>query len=343
MPKAVTLQDLADRLGISVATVSRALNDHPKVSATTRRRVAAAARTLRYQPNLVARALRNDRTMLVGLVVPDVRSAFFAEAATVLQSVLEEHGYRVILCISHEDPNIERGYLLSLLELRVDGIVHVPCTADGAAFIRDVDSSVPVVELYRHTGGSIFDAVAADDRDGITQLMRHLIGLGHRRVAMIVGPESLTTSRERVAGFEEAAAELDQPIVQYGEYSQKWGYDSVRRLVSEPSRPTAIIAASNQLVSGALRALIDSGLDVPSDMSVVGFDDPEWYSLCRPAITTYQPPLYQMGVVAAQLLIRRMSAPAGSSDQHPSTLARLLGKLVVRESCSRAPAATPAK
>jgi LacI family transcriptional regulator len=328
-----TLHDLAHNLDLSASTVSRALNGYPHVAEETRRRVISEARRLGYQPNVLARALRQERTMLVGLVVPDIRSAFFAGAATVLQSVLEENGYRVILCISHEDADVEREYLLSLLGMRVDGIIHVPCAPESGTLIRETADKLPLVELYRHSGGRAFDAVTADDRDGASQLTKHLLGLGHTRIAMVVGSKRLSTTEERVAGFHEAAAAagLGDAAVEYGEFSHQWGYESVINLMTATTPPTAIIAASNQLVSGALRAGTDLGLRIPQDVSLVAFDDPEWYSLCRPSITTYAPPLDQMGLLAAQLLVRQMSMVRSSAPHHP-IVARLSGMLVVRES-----------
>jgi LacI family transcriptional regulator len=345
MPRAATLRDLAQTLDLSVATVSRSLNGHPHVAEPTRRRVVNAAKKAGYHPNALARALRTEETNLVGLVVPDIRSSFFASAASILQKVLEENGYRVILCISHEDETIDRDYLLSLLELRVDGIVHVPCTPGGAKFIRDAGSFTPLVELNRHSYETIFDSFTADDRDGAFELTKYLIGLDHRRIAMIAGPKAISTTRDRASGFEEAcsSANLDETVVRYGDFSSQSSFETVLELMNQPLPPTAIFASSNQLVIGALRACAELRLDIPRDVSLIGFDDAEWYSLCSPPLTTYSLPLEQMGMMAAQLLVSRMtSVPLRDTAPRRATHCRLSGRFIERGSCA-APSTSEAR
>ena len=328
-----TAQDLAERLGVSTATVSRALNGHRHVRKETRERVELAAREAGYQPNVLARALRREESKLVGLIVPDVSSEFFAAATAVLQSALGNHGYQLLLGVSRDDPEVDRCLLLQLVQQRVDGIVHVPCTPDGAAFLQDFAGAPPVVELNRRSTALHADTVTPEDREGATIATHHLLELGHTRIAAIGGYPDVSTTKERMAGFLDAIeavglADSGQTLAR--EYSVCWGYEAAKRLLMSSEPPTAIFATNTQLTAGVLQAIADEGQRAPSDLSVVGFDDPPWYQACQPGITTYADPLRQMAELTSELLLRRMSSAgdAGSARAH----CRLSGELIVRGS-----------
>ena len=331
-PRSPRLQDIAEVLGLSVATVSRALNDYPHVDSQTKRRVVAAAERLGYQPNHLARALRSEQTLLAGLVVPDIHSDFFATIATVLQRELEARGYRLILCISRDDPELDRQYLLELLRHRVDGIVHVPCTPTGATFVREVNSLLPIIEVNRHSESRVFDTFTADDREGARELCGYLRELGHHRVGMIAGPPGISTTSDRVSGFRDAFPAAACKVI-HGPYSQDAGYDAFTQLATGRQRPSAIFASSNQLVAGALRAAAELGLTIPRDFSLVGFDEVYWYSISNPPLTTYALPTDELAVLAAERLVAQMRAPEASSERDlRPTHARLRGRLIVRGS-----------
>jgi LacI family transcriptional regulator len=336
-PRSPRLQDIANALGLSVATVSRALNDYPHVDSQTKRRVISAAERLGYQPNQLARALRSERTLLVGLIVPDIHSDFFATIATVLQRELEARGYRSILCISRDDPELDRQYLLELLRHRVDGIIHVPCTSAGATFVHQVNPLLPIIEVNRHSESRLFDTFTADDREGARELCGYLHELGHRRVAMIAGPAGISTTTDRVAGFRDVFPPAVCKVV-HGPYSQAAGYDALTKLMGGRQRPSAIFASSNQLVAGALRAAQAMRLAVPQDLSLVGFDEVYWYSISNPTLTTYALPTDELAVLAAERLVAQMRAPDGvrQGDVRP-THARLRGRLIIRGSAGAPP------
>lgn len=333
------MQDMARELGVSTATVSRALNGHPHVNEETRRRVVEGAARMGYQPNVLARALRQEHSRLVGLIVPDVRSDFFAVATSVLQDVLTEHGYRLILGVSGDRPDVDRDYVSTMLQHRVEGIVHVPCTDDGAEpYLRTARDAPPVVEFLRHSRVRHCDTVVSDEERGAGELAHHVIDLGHRRLAVIAGPERFSTTRDRAGGFVKAAADAGLEVqVLHGEYAHDWGREAMGRLLAQDERPTAVFAAGNQLVSGALQTAAEEGIDLPGELSLVGADDPDWYKSCRPAVTTFAAPLEQMGMVTAQTLLGRMrsdpKAAVGPVD------CRLAGRLTVRESCALPPGA----
>ncbi len=329
-----TLRDVAKRAGLSAATASRALTGHPHVDETTRRRVVRIAAELGYRPNALARALRVRTTRTIGLIIPDIRNDFYAESATVLQGALEAHGYRLILCISNGDPEHDRSYLRTLAEHRVDGIVHVPSSPTDA---RDLDAGgriIPIVELLRHSPDGGFDAVVSDDREGAAALTRHLVQLGHRRIAMLTGPDAYSTTRDRVAGYRDALHEVSLPQgaerALYGTYSPASGYALTREALAARPRPTAIFSGGSPLTSGVLRALAEARVRVPRDVSLVAYEDPEWYAISVPAMTCYALPLREMGRVAADRIVARV-ANAAVRESQPETL-RFPGRLVVRDS-----------
>jgi LacI family transcriptional regulator len=333
-----TIRDVAEQVGISAATVSRALSGHPHVDEALRTRIVRAARELGYRPNALARALRVQSTRTVGLIIPDIRNDFYAASATVLQGALEERGFRLILCISGSDPASDRSYLRTLVEHRVDGIVHVPSAPTSIRELEAGSRRIPLVELLRHTPGAPFDAVLSDDREASATLTRHLLELGHRRIAMITGPESFSTTRYRVEGFREALEAVPgaQGNVLYGSYSPAYGREAAAQVIAALPRPTAIFASGNPLTGGVLRALADAKLRVPHEVSVVAYEDPEWYAGANPPLTCYALPLHQMGRVAAELILSRLGElPA--REQPPTTL-RFSGHMIVRESTAPPPA-----
>ncbi|HYZ16020.1 MAG TPA: LacI family DNA-binding transcriptional regulator [Candidatus Acidoferrum sp.] len=328
-----TLRDVAKRAGLSPATVSRALSGHPYVDDDTRSRALRAARELGYRPNALARALRVQSTQTIGLIIPDIRNDFFAESATVLQGALEERGYRLILCISNGDPAHDRSYLRTLVEHRVDGIVHVPSSPTDAHELEMGATRTALVELLRHSPQGRFDAIVSDDREGAAALTRHLLELGHRRIAMLTGPSSLSTTRYRVEGYRAALRDVglnaSDEIVLYGAYTPPSGYAQTREVLHREPRPTALFSSGSPLTSGVLRALADAKLRVPADLSLVAYEDPEWYAVSTPALTCYALPLREMGRVAAELIT---VLARGDGEERTPTVLRFSGHLVVRDS-----------
>lgn len=289
-----------------------------------------AAEALGYRPNSLARALRVKQTMTVGLIIPDIRNDFFAESATVLQNAFEEHGYRLLLCISRNDPERDRSYLRTLAEFRIDALVYVPSTPDGAIELLSAPKRIPVVELLRHTDGA-FDAIVSDDREASMALTTHLIAAGHRRIAMIAGPEQFSTTRYRVDGYREALhqAGLGAQIVR-GPYLPETGYQATRELFRREPRPTAVYSSGSPVTVGVLRAVKDLGVSVPRDVSLVAYEDPEWYAAQNPPITGYALPLREMAMLAVERIMQRLAQP-NDAVWEPE-LMRFAGHIVVRSS-----------
>jgi DNA-binding LacI/PurR family transcriptional regulator len=326
-----TLRDVALHAGLSPATVSRALTGQRYVDEATRARAVASAKVLDYRPNSLARALRSKQTMTIGLIVPDIRNDFYAETATVLQRAFEERGYRLLLCITNNDPASDSSYLATLAEFRVDAIVYVPSTASGARGLVSAPKRIPVIELLRHTEGAEYDAIVSDDREGSIALTAHLVGQGHRRIAMIAGPELFSTTRYRVDGYNDVIGRSGlAPLIARGPYTPEHGYEATLELLARAEKPTAIFSSASPLTLGVLRALKDLGAAVPRDVSLVAFEDPEWYAAQNPPLTCYALPLREMAEVAVDLVTKRLSDP-GDETPAPATM-RFAGRLITRSS-----------
>ncbi len=302
---AVTVWDVAKRAGVSPATVSRVLNPsgHP-VREATRRRVLRAVRELGYTPNHLARSLLRQETAVVGLLVPDVSNPYYAAILRGMEDVAHQHGLAVMLCNTDRDPQKQRRYLQTLLERRVDGMVVA-----GGTFTpqdrRTLERKVPVVAVGRHPAR--IPSVRVDNVDAARRACRHLLELGHRRIACLAGPEASTTARDRVQGYrfalEEGGVRPREEWVVWSEFTARGGYCATQEILSR-SRVTALLASNDQMALGALRALAEAGLSVPAQVSVVSFDDTPLAAATVPALTTVAIPAYEMGRHAMELLLR---------------------------------------
>jgi len=328
-----TIKQVAARLGVSPSTVSRALAGHSRVSAETRERVQQAVRELEYRPNAVARRLKQSRTRVAGLIVPDISNDFYAAATARIQAALAAQGYRLIITISGNSAQEEAVYLQSLREEQVDGIIYAPSGANNGQVREMVQEGIPVIELARKSSLRDVDAVLADYQDGTRQGMEHLLELGHRRVGLICGPMELSTSRERQQGYLDALAAagipVDSDLVKVGPYQRAWGRTAMLELLTLVPPPTAVLATSNEFTVGVLQALAERGIAYPEQLSVVGFGDPAWYRLTQPAITTVTLPAEEMAGMAATLLVQRVDPAATRSSP---IICRLNTRLVVRGS-----------
>ncbi|MCU1477066.1 MAG: hypothetical protein JWQ64_1759 [Subtercola sp.] len=333
-----TLKDVAEATNLGLATVSRALSGNAGVLPETRKKVEAAAKALGYQPNALARGLRQSSSKAVGLVIPDLENEFYTSGAAVIQEVLANAGYRLILCCSNNDPTIDALLLDSLVERRVEAIAHVPSSAIGSDVIRSRNPSLPVVEYARRSNSEHVDSIVGDEALGSEKLIEYLVSLGHRRIAMIAGPRGQSTTTARLAGFEsavrKAGLDADQCPVLHGPYDPDWSEDATRELLLQDPQITAIFASSSRTVLGAFKALSGFGLHVPSDISLVGFLNPPWYEVALAPVTTYELPLKDMGAMAADLLLKRIAENEHPHAEWAAKTIRFEGRLIVRESAT---------
>lgn len=334
---AVTVADVAREAGVSTASVSRALSGADGVSAAVRERVVAAAAALGYRPNTVARSLRTTRTQTIGLIVPDLVNPFFGELAWAIEEAAHQYGYSVILCNANEETERQDGYIELMLARRVDGLLLTPVLEESPALQAAERQGMPMVFVDRAVPSMAAPVVRADGRVAIAELVDHLVDLGHERIAVITGPRRTLTGRERLTAFRTAmrARSLDLPkeLVRFGNFQADSGRRATAQLLDLAEPPTAVFAIDNLMALGALQELRGRGLRIGSDIAVAGFDDPPWFQLLDPPMTTVSQPVISMGALAVRMLVEAIDAgPAGS---------HLLDcELVVRASCGET-ATTP--
>jgi LacI family transcriptional regulator len=328
-----TIRDVAKQAGVAPTTVSRVINNSGYVSAETRSRVEAAIQELGYVPNRLARSLRLRRTNTLALIVTDITNPFWTTVVRGVEDVANDAGFTVILCNTDESSAKQDAYLQVLLQKRVDGILFVPVASAAEPVELVQRQGVPVVVLDRRVPGAQVDVVRGDSEGGAYQLTRHLLDLGHRRVAALSGPKTVSTSVERVAGYRRALQEagLDEGAewVHYGLFTQRSGYQTTQEALERTPRPTALFAANNFIAIGALRALGDAGLRVPEDCSLVSFDDLASELVIDPFLTVADQPAYEMGRQATELLIARLSDTATNGYKEIV----LPIEVIVRRSC----------
>jgi LacI family transcriptional regulator len=304
------MRDVAGRAGVSVTTVSHVINETRPVSDELRRRVSAAMDELGYQPNRLARSLRRGQTHTIGMIIPDSANPFFAEVARGVEDTSFENGYSLILCNSDGDLDKELLYTNVLVEKRVDGILFV---AAGLSTDRILDlqtQKTPLVVVDRDLPDAAVDSVLTDNALGGWLATRHLIELGHRRIACITGPSDVTPSADRVTGYRQAMSEegipVDEALIVKGDFQYDSAYRASLQLLQIEDPPTAVFACNDLMAVAVMRAALEQGWQIPGDLSVVGFDDVRLAAFANPPLTTIAQPKYEIGVVAAKMLLARM-------------------------------------
>jgi LacI family transcriptional regulator len=328
----VRLRDIAQMAGVSVNTVSRALNDRPDVSPETRERVRSIARGVGYSPNLLAKSLVSGLTHTVGLVVTDCTDPYYATLIQAVEEVTDREGFGLLLATSNEDPAKEKRGLSLLSGRRIDGLLLTAVNV-GAPHVREVlRGSLPVVLLSRRPRRYRGPFVGIDNVRAARTAVRHLCELGHRRLVLIGRSGPASSARERLVGFREelrarglpwddpTAVCLVAPTVAGGRGAVPW-------FLELDPRPTAIVAYNDAQAIGAIKGLQEAGLAVPDDISVVGFDNIAMAALFEPALTTVAQPIDEIGRLGAEILIRRIR---GETEDQGAVV--LPSRLIIRES-----------
>ena len=331
-----TMKDVAQRAGVSPSTVSHVINETRFVSQQLRDRVLRAMRELNYQPSAVARSLRTKKTQVVALVIPDITNPYFPEVARGVQDVAEENEYSVILCNTDRVRGRELRFLKALRGQWVDGLILNPSEVTSGDLQDLQDAQIPVVLIGSQIDHPDLDVVMVDNVQGAYDAVSHLIDLGHRRIGLVGGQRAASSGEQRFQGYIRALADhdipVDEEIITEGRFTREGGYESMKRLLALQSPPTAVFASSDVMAIGALMAIQEQGLQVPNDVSLVGFDDIAEASTTTPKLTTVSQPKYQTGEVAAQLLFDRVEG-ASPGERQKIVLSH---QLVIRDSTSHA-------
>jgi LacI family transcriptional regulator len=336
-----TIQDVANRAGVSISTVSRVINKSVPVEPQTEERVREAIAALGYRPNLLARSFRRRVTHTIGLIVPDNSNPFFAEVARVIEDAGFAEGYSVILGNSDLSEAKQAAYVDVLLAKQVDGLIVtstglIPSESGHDVSERILESGVPCVAVDRDLGEMPIDQILVDNHRGGFDAGRYLLGLGHRRFACVVGPSDLTPSAGRIAGFRHALAdagvELPAAAIVRGNGRHDGGMAAAQELLARGIDFTAVFAFNDLMAIGVIGAFQRAGRRVPDDVSVIGFDDIPQASATYPAVTTIAQPIAEMGRCAVRLLLDRIA-----KRDSPYQRIALTTTVVERESCGPVP------
>jgi LacI family transcriptional regulator len=328
-----TMKDVARLAGVSTSTVSAVVNQNVPVSPERKERVLRAMAALHYQPDEIARSLKKGRTKAIGVVVPDITNAFYPEVVRGVEEAAFARGYAVFLCDSQEDASRENDHLLALFSRRVDGVL-LACCNDSIAYETTLELHVPCVFMDRLPASKAEGTVSTDNVEAGSMATRHLLDLGHQRIAMIVGRLSLSPHRDRLEGFRKAMQEANLPIrdeyLVQGDVQIESGVDAARQLLRLEARPSAVIASNSKLLLGLLQVFDEEKVKVPQQISVVGFDDYAWNKYLSPSITTVAQPTFEMGRQAFGLLLQLMNRD--EMTESTSRHLRLGAELRVRHS-----------
>lgn len=327
-----TIRDVARQAGVSTATVSRVLANHPHVRPDVRARVLAAVAALDYQPNQAARTLRSQQSSTIALIVSDIRNPFFTAISRAVEDTAYTHGYRVLLCNTDEDLEKEELYLDLMRAERVAGVILSPtqrCTVQRVPPELDF----PLVAIDRPLGNGTVDAVLLDNVTAGRMLTEHLLMQGYTRIGGIFGASS-TTGRERRRGYEDAlraaGQTLSAELVRMVPPRTEAGQRAARELLQLDPPPDALVTSNSLLLAGALQAIRACGLRLPQQIGLVGFDETDWAALVEPGITVLAQPTDEIGRTATELLLQRIAAP-----ERPARTVILQGQLRVRGSSLR--------
>jgi DNA-binding LacI/PurR family transcriptional regulator len=329
-----TIKNIAERAGVSTATVSYVINNSSSVTPEVRERVLRIVRELRFHPNAVARGLRTKKTGTVGMIVPDITNPFFPGLIRGAEDVLRATGYTLIVGNSDSDLSKEEEYYRTFTGRRVEGLLLIASvSARSPEYLQHHDlRATPVVFVDRHYRDVRADAVSADNLGGSLQAMRHLLDIGHQRIAIVAGPLQLTNARLRLEGYKRALAskhiEIEDDLIREGRYDAQSGFEQTKALLDLKSRPTALFVSNAPMTSGCLRAIRERGVRCPEELALVSFDDPEWFGLTHPSVSCVAQNPYQLGAAAAQILAKRIAGQLTAPPRRRVFKTRL----VIRES-----------
>ncbi|MGG4035150.1 catabolite control protein A [Paenibacillus cisolokensis] len=307
----VTIYDVAREAGVSMATVSRVVNNNPNVKPQTRKKVYEAIERLGYRPNAVARGLASKKTTTVGVVIPDISNAIFAEVARGIEDIANMYHYNIILCNSDKKKEKEIRVINTLLEKQVDGLLFMGGAVTDEHLQAFKTANVPIVLCATTDENGVIPSVDIDHEAAAYDAVSTLIAQGHKRIAMISGTlQDPSVGFARFSGYkralEQGGLKYDETLVRIGNYRYESGVEAMNYFLDLPEKPTAVFSATDEMAIGAIHAIQDHGLKVPADISVISVDNSRMASMVRPQLTTVAQPMYDIGAVSMRLLTKLM-------------------------------------
>ena len=332
-----TIKDIAKKLKISPSTVSRALRDHPDISKETKSKVQTLAQKIYYQPNSIAQSLKARKTYTIGVIVPEIRHDFFSTVISGIEDVAYDRGYTILVSQSHENEEKERLNIKAMISNRVDGLMISISqnTRNKEPFLSLKRQKIPFIFFDRAFKDADFETsmVVVDDFEGAQTAVEHLIEKGYRRIAHFAGPEFIPISRNRLQGYKSALKKhnirYDKQLVIQGGFNEEDGIIGFQKFLQLKKMPDAIFAVNDPVAIGAFMQIKENGLKIPDDIALVGFSDNPVMSLIEPAVTTVKQPMYEIGQVAAKLLLEQIENDQGTFKPREEVLKT---ELIIRNS-----------
>lgn len=340
---AVTIKDIARQAGVNHTTVSRALRGSPLISEEVSARIRKIAADMQYHPSAAARSLKTNRTQVLGVIVSHFADPFFSEMLQGIDDIAQRSGYSLFIASVQHHQDREQAIVDTMREHRVDGVIICSTSFSAGQGRQLLADSIPIVVINNQSAEEYHYSIYHDDFDGGRQVTRHLIDLGHRRIAYLGNAQSGRTNQDRLNGYthELASANITVPETYRCEVSggqPENGLEGLKHLLALPTPPTAIFCFNDQLATGVLQGLRRAGYCVPRDISVVGFDNIPFSGYTHPALTTFDQPKWHIGAEAARLLLELLK-PASQPGSRPHVKVQALqGRLLVRESSGPPPA-----
>jgi len=310
--KRTTIHDIAKELNVTASTVSRALQDHPRISRETKKAVLKVARKLNYQHNSLAAALRKGKSNLIGVIVPTADRNFFGTIIRGIEEVVNKSGYRVIISQSHDHLSKEKANIDALLEAQVDGILAsiTQETIEFDHYLKIQKRGIPLILFDRVTDELNISTVVINDFQGAYKAVQHLIDQGCRKIVHFTGQQNLSIYKERLKGYKQALKENDLPfddeLVLYGDTQLESGEELCKKILAMPELPDAIFSASDYTAIGALHGLKRHGIKIPEQIAIVGFSNEVFTTFVDPALTTIDQHGKMMGQKAAELFLEQV-------------------------------------
>ncbi len=329
-----SLRDVAKLAGVSIATVSRVINNSEMVNDTTRKKVIKAVKSLNFKPSRVAQRLRvsGGKKKIIGLILPDIQNPFYVDVVRGVEDMAYANGYAVLMGNFAQDQSKEILYIDLMQSESVDGVILAPVHEKDEKVINLVKGGLPVVCVDRGISDLNVDIIVVDNEEGSYQAVKHLIKSGHKRIAYVAGLKNIPTSTQRESGYlkalKEAGIRVDRNLIRFGDSKHESGRRLTLELLNLKNPPTALFTGNNLISLGALETIHEKGLKIPREIAIIGFDDMPWSISLNPPLTAVYQPGYEIGRRAADMLFQRIDEP----DREYVKLV-LKTKLIIRKSC----------
>lgn len=331
----VTIRDVAERAGVSIATVSRVLNNQIQVKPATRAKVNKVIKELNYQPNYLGRNLRRAETRIILVILQNISNPFYSKVVTGIEDIGHKNGYNIMICNTDSDPEQERLYLELLVNKLVDGVILMEPEIDGDE-LSQISKDYPIVQCCEYIEEADVSHISIDNVAAGYTAVNHLINLGHKKIGMISSYNRLLSAKQREEGYKKALSEAGlkfQPeFIKYGSYGYRGGLRTAKEMLRLEDPPTAIFAISDITAIGAIRGIKEEGLRVPEDIGVIGFDNTSIASMYDPRLTTISQPRYDLGRISMEVLLSIISDKEKDGKEMKLDTIYLEHELIIRES-----------